>query len=34
MVPTDPRHDGTHVERTVRGIEAAARYAFGTMGPR
>ena len=32
MIPTDPRHDGAHVERTVRGIEAAARYAFGTTG--
>ncbi len=32
MIPTDPRHDGAHVERTVQSIEAAARYAFGAMG--
>ena len=29
MIPTDPRHDDEHVEKTVRGIEAAARFALG-----
>ena len=29
MVPTDPRHDDALVEETVRGIEAAARFAVG-----
>ena len=32
MVPTDPRHDDEAVERTIRGIEAAARFAVGAVG--
>ena len=32
MIPTDPRHDDAHIERTVQSIEAAARYAFGAIG--
>lgn len=29
MIPTDPRHDDEVIEKTVRGVEAAARYALG-----